>query len=88
MSYSTRSDYAGDLMKMINIRGGGLAIHGGLILGTLTVVVLCHVWKIDTLELLDLIAPGVAVAQAICAGGGNYFQLRGAWRSRQICHGA
>ena len=66
------SDYAGDLMKMINIRGGGLAIHGGLIFGTLTVVVLCHVWKINTLELLDLIAPGVAVAQAI-GRWGNYF---------------
>ncbi len=29
------SYYQGDIMKMINIRGGGLAIHGGVLAGVL-----------------------------------------------------
>ncbi len=64
--------YSGDFIKMINIRGGGLAIHGGLIFGTAAVLILCRVWKIKPLEVFDLIAPGVALAQAI-GRWGNYF---------------
>ncbi len=35
------SFYAGDIHKIINIRQGGLAIHGGLIFGFLTAILLC-----------------------------------------------
>lgn len=66
------ASYAGDFMKIINIRGGGLAIHGGLIFGALTIVILCCIWKIRPLDLFDLIVPGVAIAQAI-GRWGNYF---------------
>src|SRR3712207_7762004 len=31
-------DYAGNLAEIVNIRGGGLAIHGGIIGGLLTVL--------------------------------------------------
>lgn len=66
------SDYAGDFYKIINIRGGGLAIHGGLILGFLTAIILCKLWNIRPMNLLDLAAPAIAIAQSI-GRWGNYF---------------
>lgn len=64
--------YAGDLFRIINIRGGGLAIHGGLIAGLGTAVFLCWLWKVRPLNLLDLAAPSIALAQSI-GRWGNYF---------------
>jgi len=64
--------YGGDFFKIINIRGGGLAIHGGLILGFLTAILLCVLWDIKPLNLLDLAAPSIAIAQSI-GRWGNYF---------------
>ncbi len=66
------SDYAGDFGKIINIRNGGLAIHGGLILGFLSAVLLCRLWDIKPMNLLDLAAPCIAIAQSI-GRWGNYF---------------
>lgn len=66
------SFYAGDFSKMINIRNGGLAIHGGLILGFLTAAILCRFWDVRPLNLLDLAAPAIAIAQSI-GRWGNYF---------------
>lgn len=64
--------YNGDLLKIINIRQGGLAIHGGLLLGLGTAVILCFIWKIRPLNLLDLAIPAVALSQSI-GRWGNYF---------------
>lgn len=64
--------YAGDFYKMINIRNGGLAIHGGLILGFLAAAFLCRLWDVRPLNLLDLTVPAVALAQSI-GRWGNYF---------------
>lgn len=64
--------YAGDFHKIINIREGGLAIHGGLLLGLGTAVILCIIWKMRPLNVLDLVIPSVALAQSI-GRWGNYF---------------
>ncbi|QAT43323.1 prolipoprotein diacylglyceryl transferase [Aminipila luticellarii] len=64
--------YAGDFFKIINLRAGGLAIHGGLIFGLLTAVILSKIWNYRPLDLLDLAMPAVALAQAI-GRWGNYF---------------
>lgn len=64
--------YAGDFFRIINIRGGGLAIHGGLILGFGTAALLCLIWKLRPLNVMDLSLPAVALAQAI-GRWGNYF---------------
>lgn len=66
------SMYEGDFLKIINLRLGGLAIHGGLIFGIAAAVILCAVWKIRPLNIMDLAVPGVALAQAI-GRWGNYF---------------
>lgn len=66
------SYYAGDFYKIINIREGGLAIHGGLIFGFLTAAFLCFRWRIKPFNLLDLAVPAIALAQSI-GRWGNYF---------------
>ena len=64
--------YAGDFFRIVNIRAGGLAIHGGLIAGLGTAALLCYLWKVRPLNLLDLAAPSIALAQSI-GRWGNYF---------------
>ena len=57
---------------MLDIRSGGLAIHGGLIFGLITVLLVCRHKKIEPLNVLDLFIPTVALAQAI-GRWGNFF---------------
>ncbi len=63
--------YAGDIMKIINIRGGGMAIHGGLIGGVLAGYLVCRHKKLDFLDLIDRAAPLFPMGQAI-GRWGNY----------------
>ncbi|MBE6548127.1 MAG: prolipoprotein diacylglyceryl transferase [Ruminococcaceae bacterium] len=56
----------GEFMKNVfNIRGGGLAIYGGIICGAAGVIIASFIKKINTLKLVDSVAPGVMIAQAI-----------------------
>ncbi|MGI6211613.1 MAG: prolipoprotein diacylglyceryl transferase [Anaerovoracaceae bacterium] len=64
--------YQGDIASILDIRSGGLAIHGGLIAGILTAIVFCRRKHISFLELADLILPAVALAQSI-GRWGNFF---------------
>lgn len=64
--------YAGDFAKIINFREGGLAIHGGLILGIIAGACMCIHHRISLPNLLDLLAPGFAIGQAI-GRWGNFF---------------
>lgn len=63
--------YGNNLGEILNYRGGGLAIHGGLILGGIAVWIVCRYKKINILNALDLIVPAVALAQSI-GRWGNY----------------
>ena len=65
-------DYAGDIGKILDVRGGGLAIHGGLICGFIAGFLVCRYKKIIFLDAIDAVIPGVALAQAI-GRWGNYF---------------
>lgn len=66
-------DYYGAHPEQIfNFRGGGLAIHGGLIFGLLAAWFVCRHKKISFINALDLALPTVALAQAI-GRWGNYF---------------
>ena len=64
--------YAGDIVRILNIRQGGLAIHGGLLLGIGVALILCRLWKVRPLNLMDLCVPAIALAQSI-GRWGNYF---------------
>ena len=52
-------------IDVINIRNGGMAIHGGLIGGLLTAYIFTKVKKINFFEYIDVIMPGIILAQAI-----------------------
>ncbi len=64
-------NYGWDFYKIINIRGGGLAIHGGVIGGLISGYIFCRIRKVNFLELADMVAPGLILAQAI-GRWGNY----------------
>ncbi|KPU28330.1 diacylglyceryl transferase [Caloranaerobacter sp. TR13] len=57
--------YKGDILKMINIRGGGLAIHGAIIVSVIVALVYCKVRKISFWEIADIVAPSIILGQAI-----------------------
>ena len=53
------------LWDVLNIRGGGLAIYGGIIAGALTVFGVCKYKKINFFAFADCIVPALVMAQAI-----------------------
>lgn len=59
-------------LDMINIRNGGLGIPGAIIGGALALWIYCRNKKLTFLTWLDIVAPGVALAQAI-GRWGNFF---------------
>lgn len=63
--------YSQHLDEIFAIRNGGLAIYGGIIAGGLTIYFFCKRKKVNCLTLLDCVAPGLALAQAI-GRWGNY----------------
>lgn len=62
------------LKAMVNIRGGGLAIYGGIIAGALTAVIFCRKKKIRIPVILDILAPSVMVGQII-GRWGNFMNV-------------
>lgn len=57
--------YKGDLLKMINIREGGMAIHGSLIAAFLVGYFVIRHKKKSFLLYADIVAPAVILGQAI-----------------------
>ena len=61
------------LADVFDIRGGGLAIYGGVIAGALTIFIICKfIKKISWQKFFDSVAPGVMIAQAM-GRWGNFF---------------
>lgn len=57
--------YGGDIMRMINFREGGMAIHGGVLGGLLAGYIVCKVKKMNFWQLADCVVPGLILGQAI-----------------------
>jgi phosphatidylglycerol---prolipoprotein diacylglyceryl transferase len=66
------SYYRLDFWNIFKVWQGGLAIHGGIIAGTLVLIYFCWKEKINFWLLAGIFAPGVALGQAI-GRWGNYF---------------
>jgi phosphatidylglycerol:prolipoprotein diacylglycerol transferase len=64
--------YGAHPSKILAIWEGGLAIHGGLLTGLLAIVLYCRHMHLSLLVTTDLLAPGVAMAQAV-GRWGNFF---------------
>lgn len=65
------SYYAGNISEILNFRGGGLAIHGGLIGGILAGFIYTKIKKLNFFKLADCVVLGIPLAQAI-GRWGNY----------------
>lgn len=57
--------YKDDLIQIFNLRGGGLAIYGGIIGGVLTAIVYAHLKKFSLSLLLDTSCIGLITGQII-----------------------
>lgn len=66
------SYYKYNLLEIFAIWNGGLAIHGGLIAGIITIYIYAKKKNISVLKLLDMAAPAVILAQSI-GRWGNFF---------------
>lgn len=67
-------DEFSSFFDVINIRSGGLAIYGGLIAGILAIIGVCKVKKMNLWRVLDMVAPGVMIAQAL-GRWGNFMNV-------------
>jgi phosphatidylglycerol:prolipoprotein diacylglycerol transferase len=63
--------YRNNLKEVLNIRGGGLAIHGGLLAAFLAGIIFCRIRKAEFWKLADITAPSFVLAQGI-GRWGNY----------------
>lgn len=66
------NEYKNNLINVFNIRQGGLAIHGGIIFGIISVFIITRYKKMSFLKLLDVAAPSIIIAQAL-GRWGNFF---------------
>lgn len=65
-------EFKADPISVLYIWNGGVAIYGAVIGGVLAVYVYSRVKKISMASLVDIVAPGLVLAQAI-GRWGNYF---------------
>lgn len=64
--------YKTNLVEIFMIWKGGLAIHGGIIAGLLTIIIYSKKYNAKVLRILDIITPSLLLAQAI-GRWGNFF---------------
>jgi len=60
--------------QILNVRNGGMAIYGGVIGGAITCYLFCKKRKIDLLDLLDFLVPGLVLGQGI-GRWGNFINV-------------
>lgn len=65
-------DYRDNLLEIFNIRGGGLAIYGGVLTGIITVWIFARRKKLRFLRIADILCPGLVVGQML-GRWGNFF---------------
>lgn len=64
--------YGNNLIDIFKVWEGGLAIHGGLIFGLITIILYTKKYKVNTFRMLDIIVVGLIIGQAI-GRWGNFF---------------
>lgn len=64
--------YKNDLLSILNLRQGGLAIYGGILGGLLAIVIFTKIKKYRLTLALDTVVPGVILGQ-ILGRWGNFF---------------
>lgn len=66
------SYYSNNLLDILKVWEGGLAIHGAIIAGLIFITIYTKKYKLKTLRILDMIVVGLIIGQAI-GRWGNFF---------------
>lgn len=66
------SNYSDNLLDIFKVWEGGLAIHGGIIFGLITLLIYCKIKRVKPLRITDIVVPSLIIAQAI-GRWGNFF---------------
>lgn len=64
--------YSKNIIEIFEIWNGGLAIHGGIIFGLLSIITFCKKHNMNVMRMLDIIVVGLIIGQAI-GRWGNFF---------------
>ena len=64
--------YMSNPVEILEIWNGGLAIHGGILVGSLVGIYYCKKHKVEVLKTFDIIVVGLIIGQAI-GRWGNFF---------------
>lgn len=64
--------FSANINEIWQIWNGGLAIHGGIIAGLLTIIIYCKKYNVRMVRYLDFLVPGLIIGQAI-GRWGNFF---------------
>lgn len=64
--------YKDNLIDIFKVWNGGLAIHGGIIAGLITLLIYCKLKKVNPFRMTDIVVPSLIIAQAI-GRWGNFF---------------
>ncbi len=75
--------YVQNPLQLINLRNGGLAIYGGIIGGVITCYIFCKKKKINFLDLLDYMAPCLALRSSNRKMG-KLHKYRGLWNKNKF----
>ena len=70
--FYVKGDIVETFLKIIDISGGGLAIHGGFFTALVSVIIYTRIKGINVFRVFDLMAPGFLIAQA-SGRWGNFF---------------
>jgi len=66
--------YKDNLIDILKIWEGGLAIHGGIITGLLVIIIYSWKYKANVFRILDIVVLGLVLGQAI-GRWGNFFNM-------------
>lgn len=66
------SYYSANLTEIVKVWNGGLAVHGGIIVGMLTIVFYSKKHNVKPIKMFDLMAPGLLLGQVV-GRWGNFF---------------
>ena len=59
-------------LEILEVWNGGLAIHGGIMFGLLTILIYCKKYRVKSLKILDILVVGLIIGQAV-GRWGNFF---------------
>jgi phosphatidylglycerol:prolipoprotein diacylglycerol transferase len=66
------SSYSDNILNIFKVWQGGLAIHGGIIGGLITLIIYCKIKNVNPFRMMDIAVPSLIIAQAI-GRWGNFF---------------